>query len=109
MLADKVRGILAEVPEVSERKMFGGVAFMVSNNMALGILGDELMVRVGAEAWAQALGEPGVQEMDFTGRSMRGFVVVGAELLEVDARLEAWVERGVSFAESLPPKEAKAG
>ncbi len=80
---------------------------MVSNNMAAGILGEELMVRVGAEAWAEALREPGVHEMDFSGRSMKGFVVVSAELLEDDEGLEAWVERGVCFAESLPPKEAK--
>ena len=83
--------------------MFGGVAVMCNGNMALGVIGDRLMVRVGPEAWSAALREPGVSQMDFTGRSMRGMVYVAADALE-GAGLAEWLDRGVAFADSLPPK-----
>ena len=83
--------------------MFGGVAVMCNGNMALGVIGDRLMVRVGPGEWAAALREPGVSEMDFTGRSMRGMVYVDAGAL-VGAGLAEWIDRGVAFADSLPPK-----
>ncbi len=102
-LADRIRGVL-EGPEVSERKMFGGLAFMIDGNMAVGIVGDELMVRVGHEAWDAALTEPHAREMDFTGRSMKGMVFVGPEGVAEDEDLAAWIDRGASFAGSLPPK-----
>ncbi len=83
--------------------MFGGVAVMCNGNMALGVIGDRLMVRVGPEAWSAALREPGVSQMDFTGRSMRGMVYVAADALE-GAGLAEWIDRGVALADSLPPK-----
>jgi TfoX/Sxy family transcriptional regulator of competence genes len=102
-LAERVRGVL-NGPDITERKMFGGLAFMVDGNMAVGIVGDELMVRVGHEAWDDALQEPHAREMDFTGRSMKGMVYVDSEGFAEDADLALWVERGASFAGSLPPK-----
>ena len=87
-----------------ERKMFGGLAFLCSGNMAFGIVGDELMVRVGPDDWTHALGEPHAREMDFTGRSMKGMVYVGVAGLAEDDDLQAWVARGVAYARSLPPK-----
>ena len=83
--------------------MFGGVAFMCSGNMAVGIIDDRLMVRVGRDHWEAALGEPHVAEMDFTGRSMKGFVYVMPEGL-VGEGLTKWVGVGLRFASSLPPK-----
>ena len=103
-LARRVSDALAGVDGVVERKMFGGLAFMVKGNMAAGILGDRLMVRVGADAYEEALREPHCGTMDFTGRPMRGFVVVEAEGVASEAGLEEWVGRGVGFALTLPPK-----
>ena len=103
-LAERLRVLLAGEAGVREVRMFGGLCFMVGGNMACGIVGDELMVRVGAEAWPDVLGEPGVREMDFTGRPMKGMVYVGVEGLADDADLAGWVGRGVRFARSLPRK-----
>lgn len=103
-LADRIRRILGSVDAVSERKMFGGIAFMVGGNMACGVIGDELMVRVGPEGHDDALREPHVRVMDFTHRPIRGMVYVGVPAITSDADLERWVSRGTSFAQSLPPK-----
>ncbi len=86
--------------------MFGGLAFMVNTHMACGIVGDDLMVRVGAENHDDALSR-GADDMDFTGRPMRGMVIVPAAQLDSDAALDDWVERAVSYAQSEPPKAPK--
>mgnify|MGYP006387743099 FL=1 len=104
LLADRVREVLALHDGTSERKMFGGIAFMFHGNMAVGIRGDELMVRVDKDHYDATLTEPHVGVMDFTGRPMRGFVVVAAEGIAEDADLAAWVDRGMDLAGSLPPK-----
>ena len=103
-LADRVRAVLAGHNGTTERKMFGGLAFMLSGNMACGVIGDELMVRVGAEQQDSMLAQPHARPMDFTGRPMKSMVYVGADGLESDASLATWVERGVAYATSLPPK-----
>lgn len=103
-LAERVRDVVGDDPGVEERKMFGGLAVLLHGNMACGIIGDELMVRVGPDAWEAALGEPHAREMDVTGRSMKGMVYVGAGGVAEDEDLAAWVERGLAFAGSLPPK-----
>ena len=103
-LADRIRDLLIERGEVTERKMFGGIAFMLNGNMACGVLGDELIVRVGPEAGEHALAEPHTRPFDTTGRPMRGFVCVGPEGTAEPAALAGWVEAGVAFAASLPPK-----
>lgn len=103
-LAERIRTLLGGDANVYERKMFGGLAFLHQGNMACGILGDELMVRVGPKAWADALSQPHAREMDFTGRSMKGMVYVGVDGFSEDDDLEAWVNRGISFARSLPAK-----
>jgi hypothetical protein len=84
--------------------MFGGLCFLVSGNMCCGIVGDELMVRVGPGAYSECLARPHAREMDFTGRAMKGMVYVGTAGFESDADLDAWLERGLAFAESLPAK-----
>lgn len=104
VLADRRRVILDGEECVTERKMFGGIAFMVIGNMAVGVLGDELMVRVGAPRWTQALVLPGIREMDFTGRSMKGYVFVEPSAPATESQLEEWIEHGVTFALSLCAK-----
>jgi hypothetical protein len=103
-LAERVRAALGDDPRLHEQKMFGGLAFMISGNMCVGILGDDLMVRVGPAAYDDALARPHTREMDFTGRPMRGIVFVDASGTATDADLEAWVDRGIDFAGSLPRK-----
>ncbi len=103
-LADRVRAAFAAQSGVSEKKMFGGLAFLLNGNMCCGIVGDELMVRVGPAAYKQALAEPHVREMDFTGRAMKGMIYVAVDGLLSDQQIAAWVEKGRKFAKMLPAK-----
>lgn len=103
-LAERIRLTTTEVGGLTERKMFGGLAFLHNGNMAFGIIGDELMVRVGPDAWDDSLALPDAREMDFTGRSMKGMVYVGLDGFAEDDDLRAWLDRGLAFAGSLPPK-----
>ncbi len=84
--------------------MFGGLTFMVAGHMAVGVAGDELMVRVGPDGYDDALAQPHAREMDFTGRALNGFVFVGTSGFESDEDLSAWIARGVRLADSLPRK-----
>ena len=86
-LAERIRETLGEPPGLTERKMFGGIAFMLNGNMACGIIRDELMARVGPDAFDQALSRPHVREMDFAGRPMKGMVFVEPAGVEDDAAL----------------------
>lgn len=103
-LAERVREFLETNPEVSERKMFGGIAFLVSGNMAVGVSKDDLMVRLDPADQDSALARPGVRVFDMTGRPMRGWVLVASSLTGEDEDLREWVETGVGYASSLPPK-----
>jgi hypothetical protein len=103
-LAERVRGVFGEDPRLHEQKMFGGIAFMISGNMCVGVAGDDLMVRVGKDSYEDALAQPHAREMDFTGRPMRGIVFVDAGGVGTDAALEHWVDRGLAFAGALPAK-----
>lgn len=103
-LAQRVRATLAEQSAVVEKKMFGGLAFMLQGNMCCGITKDELMVRVGPAQYADALAQPHARPMLFTGKPMKGMVSVGAEGCVTEADLQTWVQRGITFAGSLPPK-----
>ena len=84
--------------------MFGGLCFMSGGNMCFGVVGDEIMVRVGPDAYEGSLQLPHAREMDFTGRSMRGMVYVDSDGFTTDDDLETWLERGLRYARSLPPK-----
>jgi TfoX/Sxy family transcriptional regulator of competence genes len=103
-LADRVRNVLEARSDVSERKMFGGIAFMLAGNLAAGVLGEDLIVRVGPEDHAAALSEPGVREFDFSGRPSKGIVFVEPDQVRDDGGLARWVDAGADFAASLPPK-----
>lgn len=103
-LAERVREQLADVGFVTEKKMFGGLVFMVNGNMLCGIMPEKLMLRVGPHAHDDVLALPHAIPMDFTKRKMKGFVYVLPEGLEDDADLAAWLDRGLDFAGRLPPK-----
>lgn len=100
VLADRVRDALDV--EHREKRMFGGLGFLLDGNMALCVLGDDLVVRVGPEADA-LLGEPGAGTFSGSGRPMSGWLRVSGDVLDDDV-LATWVARGVSFTSSLPPK-----
>lgn len=103
-LADRIRDALAPRPEITERKMFGGIAFMLAGHMAVGVIGDDLMVRLDPEDAAKALREPHTRPMDFTGKPAKNMVYVNAEGTASDEDLAAWVDAGADYAASLPPK-----
>ena len=102
-LAERVRSAVADVNGVTDRKMFGGLAFMLDGHMFCGIVRTELMLRLGAEGANAALHRPHVRPMDFTGRPMTEMVFVAPEGLG-GAALRGWVDRAVEFARTLPPK-----
>jgi TfoX/Sxy family transcriptional regulator of competence genes len=103
--AHRVRDVLTDEGGVTEKAMFGGLAFLVGGNMAVGISNTaELMVRVGRDATDDALSRPHTRPFDMTGRPMKGWILVGREGVETKRQLVAWVERGVRFARSLPAK-----
>lgn len=106
-LAQRVRDLVRDKQEVTERKMFGGIAFMLRGHMFVGISDRSLMARVGPDNYEDALARDGVREMDFTGRPMRGYVFVGAEAVDSRADLKQWVELCADFVDSLPPKHKK--
>jgi len=103
-LANRVRETLADQTGLIERKMFGGLAFMLNGNMCCGIMKNELMVRVGPERYDTALASPEARIMDFTGRPMKNIVLISAEGVSNDEALKDWVQKGVAFATSLPAK-----
>ena len=103
-LASRIRDQLADQDAVTEKEMFGGIAFLLGGNMAVGVSRDELMVRVGKEHGDEALAEPHTRPFDMTGRPMRAWVLVDQAGFETDEQLAGWVSRGVTHALSLPPK-----
>lgn len=104
-LAERVRDLIEPGPAVAERKMFGGLSFLVGGNMALAVSGQGgLLVRVGPELREQLIDDDGVQQAVMGSREMTGWVRVAAAHVEDDSRLREWVGRGVEFARSLPPK-----
>jgi TfoX/Sxy family transcriptional regulator of competence genes len=102
-LAARVRALLGNRTDVTERKMFGGLTFMVAGQMCCGVNADELIVRLDPDREDDALARPHARPMDFTGRPMRGFVTVRPEGLR-GAQLKRWVREAVARAESLPPR-----
>ena len=103
-LAARIRTILGGQPGVVERPMFGGLTFMVDGNMGCGVIGDDLMVRVGPDAFDDAVSRPHARVMDFTGKPSRGAVYVAPAGVATDGALAEWVGRGAAYAGSLPRK-----
>lgn len=104
-LAQRVREVLGKRKGISERKMFGGLAFLLNGNMCCGVMGDLLMLRLGESGAAEALAEPHVRPMDFTGRPMKNMVYVDPPGLVADEALRKWARQAVAFASSLPAKD----
>ena len=102
-ITHRVQKALEGQESLIERRMFGGIAFMLQGNMCCGVTNDDLMVRVGADGLEDALTQPYARPMDFTGRPMKGFVFVDVAALG-NRDLKRWVQRGVTFAGSLPAK-----
>jgi hypothetical protein len=103
-LAQRVREALGELPGLVEKKMFGGVGYMVQGNMACGVHKDRLIIRIGPEGYEDAMGMAHTRPFDITGRPMKGWVMVVPEGCESDGDLRDWVRLGVDFALTLPPK-----
>lgn len=104
-LAERLREILRRYPGITEKKMFGGLAFLSRGYMFVGIAGDALMARVGPDNYESALAEPYARLMDFTGKPMKGYVFVDPPAFESDAGLARWVELCRRFVDALPAKK----
>ena len=103
-LAQRIRDALARKQGVEEKKMFGGVGFLLNGNMLVGVWKNSLIVRIGPEVYEDVLLEPHVTEFDITGRPMKGWVLVEPEGVEEDHQLTGWVERGWKFVTTMPSK-----
>lgn len=105
-LAQRVQNILDQVqpPSLSSKKMFGGIGFLVNGNMACGVHGDGLIVRVHPDRYQADMQRPFTRVFDLTGKTMKGWLVVDLQGLFDDHILKSWVEEGVAFALTLPPK-----
>src|ERR1700689_2604866 len=103
-LAEGIRQALARRKNIEEKKMFGGVGFLLNGNLLVGVWKDSLCVPLGPDQADEALMEPHVKEFDITGRAIKGWVLVGPEGIQDDEQLSAWIRRTVKFVEKLPGK-----
>lgn len=103
-LTERIRAAFGPEHPVVEKRMFGGLAFMLHGHMTVGVLKDDLMVRVGPDAWESALAEDHARVMDFTGRPLRGFVYVAPAGTQHLGSLRAWIQRSIDFVSGLPAK-----
>lgn len=108
-VAQRVRGAVTGRQGLSEREMFGGLCLMVNGNMFAGVMGDELMLRVGPKHFEEMLARPGARPMDFTGRPMNGFVYISPPGFMLDKDLTSWLDAALGFVEGLPAKQPGAG
>jgi TfoX/Sxy family transcriptional regulator of competence genes len=103
-LAERIRTKLKSSRGVTEKKMFGGVGFLVNGNMACGVIKDDLIVRLSDDDFEKALKQKYVRVFDFSGRPMAGWIYVSAEGYKSDKALDGWIEKGLTFAKPLPKK-----
>ena len=103
-LATRVRKAFGRSKGVTEKKMFGGLCFLVNGNMCCGVAKNELMVRVGPDAYEECLQQKHAREMNFTGKPLKGMVFVRRQGLRSDDELKTWIQRGKKFAKTLPAK-----
>lgn len=103
-LAARIRDALARRKNIEERKMFGGICFLLNGNLLVGVWKDSLIARLGPDEGEAALREPHVKVFDITGRPMRNWVLVEPEGVEDDDQLKAWIERAAKFVGKLPGK-----
>jgi TfoX/Sxy family transcriptional regulator of competence genes len=107
MLEARIARLVKGTRGVTDKHMFGGVAWLLGGNMFVGIVKSELMVRVGKDNHQAALADPAARTMDFTGKPMIGYVFVRPEGFATDDTLDRWIQRGLAFAATLPAKTAK--
>lgn len=107
VLAHRIREVLASQRSITERQMFGGIAFLSRGYMFVGIIGDTLMARVGPAYYAHALKRKHVRVMDFTGKPMKGYIFVDPPGIRRAADLKDWVLRCHAYVNTLPPKKKK--
>jgi TfoX/Sxy family transcriptional regulator of competence genes len=100
----RIRVVLSELHDLTAKKMFGGVGFLVKGNMACGVHKDALIVRVGPEKYEEALARPHTRPFDITGKEMKGWIMVESDGYSSDDELRSWVQQGVDFALTLTPK-----
>jgi TfoX/Sxy family transcriptional regulator of competence genes len=105
-LVERVRSRLGSLPSVVELKMFGGWGVTIRGNMAVGVIGRDLIARVGPDRYDELLTKPGARPFDFTGRPMRGWLYVDGDAVTNGRSLNTWIDRGIEFASGLPPKAA---
>jgi len=103
-LASRILALIKGARGVSTKRMFGGLCVLLHGNMALGVVDDKLMVRVGPDNYESSLRQKHVKPMDFTGKPLKGMIYVTREGIQTRAALKKWVEAGTGFARSLPPK-----
>ena len=103
-LAERVREILEEEPGFAEKKMFGGICFLLFGNMVCGVVKDDVIIRVGAEKYEEAMKLPHTRKFDVTGRTLRGWVMILARGLDSDEELAEWVQKAVVFVRTLQAK-----
>jgi TfoX/Sxy family transcriptional regulator of competence genes len=103
-LADRIRRRLARRKNIEEKKMFGGIVFMLNGNMLVGVWKESLIVRLGQDQGDEALLEPHVKEFDITGKPMKGWIKVAKEGVQEEAHVKAWIQRAMKFVGKLPPK-----
>lgn len=104
VLAQRVRAKLKSTRGLTEKKMFGGVGFLINGNMACGVNKQDLIVRLADADSDRALKRAYVRPFDMTGRPMKGWILVASEGLSADRALAEWIEKSVAFARTLPPK-----
>ncbi|MDX2038287.1 MAG: TfoX/Sxy family protein [Isosphaeraceae bacterium] len=103
-LAERLRPIMTGRAGVVEKRMFGGIGYLLQGNMLVGVWREYLVARLGIDEAERALAEPAVRPMDFTGKPMRGWVMVGPEGTGDESRLKSWVDRATRFVSTLPAK-----
>lgn len=103
-LVQRILGLASGQNGLAEKRMFGGVGFLVNGNMACGVHGSQLIVRLSAADAETALSEPHVHVFDMTGRPMKGWITLDPEGIQDDRDLEGWVQRSLAYAAGLPKK-----
>ncbi len=108
-LADRIREILVDQPDIEEKQMMGGVAFMVNNKMCVGVIKDEMMARIDPDVYEEALEKHGCHPMDFTGKPMKGWVFISPEGIDKVKDLHYWIGLALDFnMKAKPSKKRKS-
>ena len=106
-LVDLVRQTIGPRQDIAEKRMFGGVAFLLEGKMSCGVVGEDLMLRISPEDFEAGLGEAHTRPMDFTGRPMRGFLYLARACWQDRKNRKRWIDGGIAYAASLPPKKPR--